>query len=252
MHTFSASQIIKYMSDPWLWVMKSLFKMKEPMNPYAIKGIVFGDFVETAAVKGHWDGDGIVELIKNRISDDCLKAGCEIPSLSNIEQDWLAARDYFKSRENKGYDKPIKNQHEFIFESKHGKVKGYIDLLYPRAVMDIKYRSEVQKDNRCSDMIQLACYWKATGHRQFLLEICKGKVKQSAYGQEELEPYWKIAEHNMSIMSGIIDRVKDIRYNNPDYTERCVMLGTLGEMPIHNPDGFWWPEALKLREEILG
>lgn len=244
MHIFSASQINKFMEEPSLWIMKSLFKLKEPQNKWAIRGTVFGDFLETAAVSGHYDID--INMLKNRIAEDCLKADCEVPSLTSIDTDWQVAVKHFQDHDTKGYDRPIASQHKFLIDVKHGKLTGYLDLLYPKAVKDIKYRNEIEREPRQSDMIQLACYWKATGHRQFLFEVSKGKTRLSAYGEAELKEWWEVAEHNMGRMADIV-----MLYQAMIITctprEACIVL--LKDTPIHNWNGYWFKEARELSLE---
>lgn len=245
-YTFSASQINSYMQDPCIWVIQSLFKMKSPMNGYAIRGIVFGEYVEGAAVTGNWLVDP--EQIKNKITNDCLKANADLPSLNSIADDWAAISNHFKAHADKGYESPIASQHHFMIDCTHGKLQGYLDLLYSRAGKDIKYRTKIEDKPRISDMIQLSCYWKALGYRQFLTEICKGKVKQSAYGQEELEFYWKIAEHNMGQMKKIANDYQDA-VNLLGARQACLSI--LKGLPIHNPRLYWWPEAEQLILEAI-
>lgn len=252
-YVFSASQINSYMSEPWLWVIQSLFKIRGPQNQWAIKGDVFGAALEKIVLSQDFDNVHSHEVIQNEVEAQCKFAGLEVPSMSTLEADWKIAIDHYRQHKLKGYDAPLpppagskKGQHYFEMDCKHGKVCGYIDLLYPKAGRDVKYRTEIEQKPRVSDMIQLACYWKKYGGRWMLDEFSKGKKRSKPYGQEELEPYWKIAEHNMGCMNDII-HMKEVFDDDPD----CMKI-ILRDLPIHNPDGYWFPQALELRKEILG
>lgn len=243
-YTFSASQINTFMQDPCIWVIQSLFKMRSPPNAWAEKGTIFGDFVERAALTGDW---GDVMPIKLAIAKRCDELELEVPSLTSMDTDWQNAKEHFQ-RWEKEFGRPVATQEEFIIDCKHGKLRGYIDVRYQTCCADIKNRTKIEKDFKTSDMIQMACYWKAKGCPQWLLEFSAGKKRVSLFGNE-LEFWWKIAEHNMGRMEIIALDYEDCVHQFGDKRQACLHI--LSGLPIHNPRLYWWPAAEELILEAI-
>ena len=244
-HTYSASQINNFMNEPILWALKSLYKLKEPQNGYALRGTVFGDYLEQAVLAEEFMLD-LSDDIKAKLLDECDKNQCDMPAVTNIQEDWLAALAFFKKRKDKGWQNPQKAQSkiEFTIDS-NLTVIGYLDLEYENAIIDIKYRNVLAPSSgKSTDLIQLAIYRKALGKAPFLVEICKGKVKLTSYFGDVLDHYYAIAKHNLLLMEDLRKQIMPYVANKDYSILRCVS--------VHNPDYIgWFPEAKRILQENI-
>lgn len=231
---FSPSQIKLFMQEPALWVIRKLSRYDKrfisPQNGYAIRGTVFGEALEQAMMSGDFNR---AAWIKDEIITRCEAAGCSIPSLSSIDDDWEAAKDRLHDK------RPISVQRSFSHPVPYGVLTGYIDLEYAERCADIKYRSG--QDYDVEDRVQMSCYWAATGKEQWVFKIAKGKVKMEFFSEDEMALYWNICLQNMAVMSG---------YEEPKSAEIAKKI--IRQMPINNPAGWWFPAAWDLVKEAHG
>lgn len=238
MHAFSPSQINLFMDEPAVWIIKSLYKIKSPQNAYAIQGTVFGDYLERAAVAGDFTADQS-DNIRQDIVSECDKYGLDAPAMSYLKEDWQTVMNHMEQQRRKGYAMPLGAQGEVTLQTVYGLLRGRLDLEYPAAIVDVKYRTQLAPtEGKRSDLVQLACYWKMTGKLPFLLEISKGKVRQQAY-PDKMDEYWYLALHNMKVMARIAAG------------KLPADMSLLRDFPVHNPDGYhWFPEAKRIWQEV--
>lgn len=231
---YSPSMILTYLNEPALFLLRRRFQIRSEVGPGAWLGDAVHTGSEMALLHPQAEHDAVLsaafakfdERSMGEVREDITEARARVPAMLKNALD--ALRPLGKPIIAEGWcEAPVPGTDLVI--------RGKFDLQYATECIDVKTGRNCYTKPLPDHVLQLGCYWRATGLAQRILYVTEKKFGFVSVSTEDLQTAWNMAcnaARAMALLESMLE---------PDAVKLC---------PPRDLTGFRWddPTRAKARE----